>query len=137
MVQTSFGWEDVPDVAIGDAPPIRTHIPGIAPGVRDGDPQTSREAAAANPLGRSKLRRQVLAALARAEATDHQLALGLALLHQRGTVSKRRGDLVDLGLAEPMLDDDGKPVTRPTDTGCDAQVWRITDEGRRALEEAA
>lgn len=108
------------------------------PAVRNGDPQTSRDAAKANPVGRSKLRWQILATLARRSdnsgATDYELAWFLDMPHMRGTVAKRRKDLEDAGFVGALYLPDGRQRTRKTDTGSQAIVWGLTPAGRALAE---
>jgi hypothetical protein len=42
------------------------------------------------------------------------------------SVRTRRHELVRAGLLEPVIDADGRPVTRPTASGCPSRVWRAT-----------
>lgn len=91
---------------------------------RTRDPDTSRLAARANPIGRSELRRRVLEVHAahKAGLTDDELA-GLLPLWHSPSVGKRRTDLLKL----KFVTDSG--VRRPTWSGSPAVVWRITEAG--------
>lgn len=98
-----------------------------APAVRETDPSTSHQAAAANPAIRSKQRLLVLQALdILGPSTDCTLSHYLGIL--RGSAAKRRGELVAAGMVEPA----GRSTT---DTGSAAFTWTITDLGRTVLEE--
>lgn len=114
----------------------------IAGTARASDPPTSHEAAKANPVGRNTLRARVLQMLMRARIgqtneldnrqrgfTDYEIAVLLDMPQLRGSVSKRRGELKDLGLVEFVMQPDGHTLLRPTDTGSMAIVWRLTDAG--------
>lgn len=97
------------------------------PAVRHSDPTTSRQAATANPVARSKQRRLVLEALAiLGPSTDCALSHYLNIL--RGSAAKRRGELVAAGMVIAA----GRSTT---DTGSAAFLWELTDLGRTVLEE--
>lgn len=93
--------------------------------VRPTDPETS-VAAAAIP-GRNTQRWRVLEALAAGPSHDEGLAHALHM--EKGSASKRRGELVEAGWAEWTGDH-----TR-TSTGASSRVWRLTDAGRQMLKE--
>lgn len=103
--------------------------------VRPTDPGTSAEAAA-RP-GRAGMRLRVLRALVlHAPASDEQLALVLGEGDRKDSVAKRRGELVDAGLAVHARDH----LTRAhlyttTRRGSRAIQWEATHAGRQeALE---
>lgn len=95
-----------------------------SPGVRLGDPDTSRAAADMAGEWRSKLKRRVYAILlergARGATDDevHELLPDELL----GAIAKRRGSLV----ADGLVNDSRR--RRPTRRGCPAVVWVATDD---------
>ena len=103
----------------------------LAPAARASDPDTSLVAALLP--GRAKQRRVVLDALSWGECHDERLAERCRpLITNDGSVVKRRGELVFLGLAEPVVYD-GEPLRVPTRTGSPSQVYRITQAGQDLL----
>jgi hypothetical protein len=92
---------------------------------RSTDPQTSVEAANANQDSRAKLRLRVfdyLKSVGERGANDYEISEALSsptCKVLRTSAGKRRGELVDLGLAEYA------GFSRPTDTGSSARVWRV------------
>lgn len=94
--------------------------PAMGPGHRNNDPDTSRQAATENP-GRITGRQRVLDALREAGAkglTDEELRGRMPAAMAHGSASKRRKDLVAIGL----VTDTG--TTRDTRNGHAAIVWR-------------
>jgi hypothetical protein len=96
----------------------------VSPGVRLGDPETSRQAAELAPEYRSRLRERILNLLRQGRATDDEIVQQLPEEHP-GSVSKRRHDLVRAGLVV----DTGR--RRPTRRGTQAIVWAAVDEAPR------
>jgi hypothetical protein len=94
----------------------------FSPAARLLDPETSQEAAAANPALRGNLRIEVLDVLSRhlAGLTDWELS---EILHRhQPTVGKRRGELVDLGLVEFS----GEFRLSPLGSRC--RVWKAVNK---------
>lgn len=115
------------------------------PQVRRSDPHTSVLAAQANATKRSLLRWRILWLLAEdmrgayRGRTVYEMARDLGMLHQRGSVDRRRAELStrDSGpyLVREMTGPDGfTSITRPTDTGSPAIVWRCTSQGLQVAE---
>ena len=98
-------------------------VPPAVGRVRRADPATSRAAAAAVAPDGPLIQRvaQVLRGHPRGLADFELLALLGLPERRRGSVIKRRGDLG----AVPVVDDDGRPVTRPNDDGRPCQVWTL------------
>lgn len=69
---------------------------------------------------------------ARGSMTDPQIR---DFLDSAGTVARvRRYELYRVGYLEPVMGDDGKPSRlRNSETGYSANLWKITDAGRKAL----
>lgn len=90
---------------------------------RASDPATSKAAALDNLPRSGSQKSRVLSALVRHQAglTDYELGLAIGVL--RSSAGKRRQELEELGLIERT------GGTRPTDTGSDALIWRLTDAG--------
>jgi hypothetical protein len=66
-----------------------------------------------------------------ADATDEEMQHRLRM--NPNTQRPRRGELADLLLVERVKDEAGEPVRRNTVFGCAADVWRITETGRRLV----
>ena len=100
---------------------------------RVGDPDTSRQAARVGTVTRGKDRAHILEALSVAWCSDYELTAIVNVSRvrpiERNAVATRRRELVGMGLVEAV-----SGWTRPTDTNTPAQVWCITDKGRRVLE---
>lgn len=94
------------------------------------DPDTSRRAARSNAVRSGSQRHRVLAALYLASGpglTDDELGERVGIYrHVAGT---RRGELVGAGLVEAT------DYRRPTPTGNQAIVWRITDRGLAVINQ--
>ena len=98
-----------------------------APTARRSDPGTSWDAA--KLAGRSASKHQLLCAkaLRHDDMTDFELAVHTGV--QQTSIGKRRLDLQRLGYVAPQ---DGRK--RQTPSGAWAQVWKLTQAGRRWLE---
>lgn len=98
--------------------------------VHRNDPETSR-AAADRP---DQIRGQKLAVLrvlfeaGENGLTDYEASVA-ANLSRPHVAGNRRKDLQKIGFVEQT------DKRRPTDTGCDAIVWRLTEKGRQTAEE--
>jgi hypothetical protein len=94
------------------------------------DPPTSRQAARSNAVRSGTQRHAVLAAFAVAVdgLTDYEASIAAHLVRPH-VAGNRRKELEDAGYVERTA------RTRPTDTGCEALVFFITDAGRRVLAE--
>lgn len=96
----------------------------VAP-ARQSDPETAHEAANANQGSRDILRLRVydyLKSVGDKGANDYEIGKALSTPdHEvlRTSAGKRRGELVKAGFVEYA------ELSRPTDTGAPARVWRI------------
>lgn len=103
---------------------------GPASRATDGETAT----AAGRLPGRGQGKAKVLRVLAtRGPMNDAQIAAAAGL--EKGTAAKRRFDCAEAGWVHQVLDDEGNPVTRQTNTGTPAFVWALTDEGRAVVQE--
>lgn len=101
------------------------------PMVRPSDPATSHQAANAVAPHLADQQARVLGAISVLRlATDEELADSLPSMN-RGSVVRRRADLVDKGLVEPS------GITKPTRSGCAAIIWQITLDGARVARRLA
>lgn len=98
---------------------------GEQPAVRASDPTTSQIAALA--AGRARGKARVARALYE-HGTLHDEAIAEVTGMSKASTSKRRGDLVKLGLAEPVMLH-GAPIITRTRADFPAQVWRLTVRG--------
>lgn len=118
------------ELTLFDATAADVLTPTVGPYHRD-DPITSREAALRNAPRSGTQRAAVLLALA--DAADGGLTgfelWGRTPCRYPHVATTRVEELVRLGLAEPTDD------TRPTDTGAQATVWRITAVGAWVADE--
>ena len=95
---------------------------------RSSDPETSKDAARTVKAGTQRSR--VLCALAASpNGLNGWEASVAAQIRRPHAATTRLEELEDLGFAERTSS------TRPTDTGCQALVWKITSEGRRVASE--
>jgi hypothetical protein len=105
---------------------MRTGLPlwDAAPAARRRDPGTSQQAALRTPVlrGRDRIRALHIHAAHCEGLTDFELARLMADRKQT-SAGKRRGELRDLGLIAKTS------ITRPSDTGSPAIVWKITPSG--------
>lgn len=98
------------------------------------DPPTSNGAAVYSLPNHAEGRRRALSALVAAGTnglTDHELEDATAAQGHRikqTSIGKRRLDLMELGLVEPVVVD-GKQLRRLTSTGATAGVYRVTPNG--------
>lgn len=103
--------------------------------VRATDPTTSRQAAVANPLGKSRLRLAVLGvffelpAATSDEVFDRLRSRPGGPVNQ-GSVRKRLGELVEWGWLRHLTDGDGEPVTRMSNSRSPMYVWCLTDHAK-------
>lgn len=99
--------------------------PRLSPMVRSADGDTAQDAAVLAYTTAESLRAAVLEVLrAHGPMTDDAVA---ALLGRLSTsTGRRRLELLEQGLVEQVVDDDGKPARRLTRSGATAWVWRAT-----------
>jgi hypothetical protein len=64
--------------------------------------------------------------------TDFELAEKTG--RQQTSIGKRRGECARAGLVDVVMNADGKLLKRPSPSGADALVWRITEQGRLWLQ---
>lgn len=105
------------------------------PLARDDDPATSHAAAERfRQFRRAKRQREVLAVFG---AHPDLTAMEATELGRVPGGWKRVNELVDRGYLVAVLDDTGRQITRKFPDGDDGGVYRITAEGRAALEATA
>lgn len=97
---------------------------------RASDPETSRLAAAKAARHAVTDRDRAFCILVEdGPLTDYELGeafrrRGWPIAAGNVSSGKRRGELRDAGLVEPLLDEDGRPVRRLTPNGALARVWK-------------
>jgi hypothetical protein len=126
------------------------HAPGVLPGPRllalpiirkdhaavaDGARATSVAAAALARMRRGTKRMRIVEMLTHPGAsaqglTCDEIETVTGWTHQ--SASSAYVDLARDHIIREALDEDGKPVTRPTASGSHAQAWVLTDEGAAA-----
>lgn len=103
-----------------------------SPASRATDGETATQAGRLPGRGAGKAK-VLLALWRRGPMNDAQIAAATGL--EKGTASKRRFDCAKAGWVHQVLDAEGDPVTRQTNTGTPAFVWALTGEGRAIVEE--
>ena len=98
------------------------------PLARNSDPSTSFEAAKDASFKASAHRIKALQALFDfGPMTDFELANATGI--QQTSIGKRRKDCQDTGFVNVLTDKDGAKVKRPTPSGSNALVWKLTQAG--------
>lgn len=111
-------------------------LPSLTRNVAPTGPRATSNLAADAALPKTgTLRRQVFDAITAGGRTDDEVEVLLGRTHQ--SVSASRFTLARDGWVEPLLDEDGKAVTRPTRTGNAATVWTPTAASRQQRAGAA
>lgn len=101
---------------------------------RASDPETSHDAAAevnSRAYTRTLRKRLLLAYAAYPDGLTDEEVCDITNTDYRGR--RRCTDLRKMGLTAVATREDGSIVKRPTESGCDAQVARITAKGRQLL----
>jgi len=102
----------------------------FTPGARASDPATSYLAERDAQVHAGTGRALTLQHLAKRPLTDFELSAATGW--QQTSIGKRRGECVQRGWAEAHIVEGGQ-VTRPSPSGSQSMVWRITDAGRLAM----
>lgn len=113
--------------------PKQPDLFGYGPGVRPTDPETSHLAARRTPYlrGADRVRCLIAHSMNPAGLTDYELAE--IVNRQQNSAGKRRTELRDDGLVEPVLLPDGTFLKRKGPTGALCMVWRITALGKHLM----